>query len=444
MKKILTIIEREYLTRVRNKSFIIMSLLGPIMFVAIMLAPAMIMNMNSEELRIVQVVDSTHVFRSQLPETEHIKFVYMPDANLLRYKSEFGQSGYYAILYISHQVVNSDNSVYLYSDKSINPDLRMHISNAIEKKLETEKLRSCGVDPGILSAVKTRININTIKMTDDGHEERDNMTLKMILGYIMGFLIYMSIFMSGNAVMRGVIEEKTNRIVEVIVSSVKPAQLMAGKIVGVGLVTLTQFALWIVLSFGIYSAVAPLVMPDTATMETIAPQSLMSQGGSQLAPSQPTTDEVAQDLKDMLGTVGNINFGVIILTFIFFFIGGYLLYGSLFAAVGSIVDNEADTQQFILPLSAPLLIAIIVMAGTITNPDSPLNFWLSIIPFTSPITMLSRIPYGVPYSEVILSGALLIATFVVCTWLAGKIYRTGILMYGKKSTLKEIWRWIRR
>ena len=443
MRKILTIIEREYLTRVKNKSFIIMSILGPILFAALLIAPTLLMNANNTEIKIVQVVDSTHVFRNQLPETDYIKFVYMPDANLQKYKSEFSQSGFYALLYISHNVVNSDNSVYLYSDRTANLDLRMHISNSIEKRLENEKLRACGVDPGILSAVKTRININTIKLTDDGHEERDNMTLKMVLSFLMGFLIYMSIFLSGNAVMRGVIEEKTNRIVEVIVSSVKPVQLMAGKIIGVGLVTLTQFALWAVLTFSIYSAVAPMLMPDTAAIEAAAPQSLFSQGGSQLAQSQPDNTEMSQDFKEMFSTIDSINFPVIILSFIFFFLFGYLLYGALFAAVGAMVDNEADTQQFVLPLSAPLLLSIIALTGTISSPDSQLNFWLSIIPFTSPVTMLSRIPYGVPYSEIFLSALLLIATFVLCTLIAGKIYRTGILMYGKKPTMKELWRWIK-
>ena len=443
MRKILTIIEREYLTRVKNKSFIIMSILGPILFAALLIAPTLLMNANNTEIKIVQVVDSTHVFRNQLPETDYIKFVYMPDANLQKYKSEFSQSGFYALLYISHNVVNSDNSVYLYSDRTANLDLRMHISNSIEKRLENEKLRACGVDPGILSAVKTRININTIKLTDDGHEERDNMTLKMVLSFLMGFLIYMSIFLSGNAVMRGVIEEKTNRIVEVIVSSVKPVQLMAGKIIGVGLVTLTQFALWAVLTFSIYSAVAPMLMPDTAAIEAAAPQSLFSQGGSQLAQSQPDNTEMSQDFKEMFSTIDSINFPVIILSFIFFFLFGYLLYGALFAAVGAMVDNEADTQQFVLPLSAPLLLSIIALTGTISSPDSQLNFWLSIIPFTSPVTMLSRIPYGVSYSEIFLSALLLIATFVLCTLIAGKVYRTGILMYGKKPTMKELWRWIK-
>lgn len=444
MNKLSIIIKREYLTRVKNKSFIIMSLLGPIFFVAIMIAPSLLMTMNNTEVKIVAVVDSTHVFYNQLPETDYIKFVYMPDADLAKYKSEFKESGYYGILYISHVVVNSNNSVFLYSDKTVSLDLRMHIANSIEKKLETEKLRACGVDPGIISAVKTHIDVNSIKMTEDGTEEKDNFTLKSVLGFIMGFIMYMTVFLSGNGVMRGVIEEKTNRIVEVIVSSVKPIQLMAGKIIGVGLVTLTQFALWIVLSFGFYSALAPVLLPNTTNIEQTQAQSIMESGGSQLSQAQPETDEITQEIKAIFSTIEDINFGVIIFSFIFFFIGGYLLYSALFASVGAMVDNETDTQQFILPLSIPLMIALIALTSTMTNPDNQINFWLSIIPFTSPITMLARIPFGVPYSEIILSATLLIATFVLCTWLAGKIYRTGILMYGKKASMKEVWRWIRQ
>ena len=441
MSKIFTIIEREYTTRVKKKSFIIMSLLGPVLFAAMLIAPGLLMQMQDTEIKIVQVVDSTHIFRNQLPETDYIKFVYTPDANLQQYKANFKESGFYAILYISHNVVNSGNAVYMYSDKSPSLDLRMHISNCIEKRLENEKLRACGVEPEILAAVKTRVSITNIKITDDGHEERDNMTLKMVLSYLMGFLLYMTIFMAGNAVMRGVIEEKTSRIVEVIVSSVKPMQLMMGKIIGVSLVTLTQFALWIVLTIGLYSAVAPLLMPDTAKMEQTT--QLITSGGSQIAQSETGTNVEIEDIKNIFSTFESINFGVILLTFVFFFLGGYFLYSAMFAAIGSMVDNESDTQQFMIPVSLPLIIALIALTGTISNPDSTLNFWLSIIPFTSPVTMLARIPYGVPYSELFLSAVLLIVTFVAVTWVASKIYRTGILMYGKKATLKEIGRWIK-
>jgi len=440
MSKIFTIIEREYATRVKKKSFIIMSLLGPVFFAAIMIAPALLMQMEDTEIKLVQVVDSTHVFINQLPETDYVKYVYAPDANLQKYKSEFRASGYYAILYISHNVVNSGNAVYMYSDKSPSLDLRMHIANSIEKKLENEKLRACGVNPEILSAVKTRINISSIKITEEGTEEKDNLTLKMLLSYLMGIIIYVTIFMSGNQVMRGVIEEKTNRIIEVIVSSVKPMQLMMGKILGVSLVSLTQYALWIILTFSLYSTIAPLLMPDTSQMEQAV--QVMTAGSSQSVQSQPDSSEAAVDISGIFSTFESINFPVILLSFLFFFLGGYFLYSSMFAAVGAMVDNETDTQQFILPISLPLILAIVVLASTMTNPDSNLNFWLSIIPFTSPVVMLARIPYGVPYSELFLSALLLIVTFVVVTWLAGKIYRTGILMYGRKATMKDIKRWI--
>lgn len=446
MNKINTIIEREYTTRVKNKSFIIMSILGPLIMVAIMLMPTMLANIDSEETKIVAVVDSTHIFNNQLPETEDIKFVYMPDANLNKYKSEFSKSGFYALLYISHVVVNSDNAVILYSDKTPSLGLRTHIASSIEKKLETEKLRACGVDPGILSAVKTDINISSVRITEDGHEEEDNLNLKMILGSLMGVIIFMAIFLSGNSVMRGVIEEKNNRIIEVMVSSVKPFQLMMGKIIGVGLVALTQFALWIILTFAIYSAVAPILLPDTANIGTTAQAtSLLDSNGSQMTGTEAVPEnEIFSDLKSSLGSLGNINFTVIILSFLLFFIGGYFLYGAVFASIGSMVENETDTQQFILPFTAPLIIAYVMIFSTIGNPDCQLNFWLSIIPFTSPITMLARIPYGVPYSEIILSAILLIATFVLFTMIAAKIYKTGILMYGKKASLKEVWRWIRQ
>ncbi len=445
MNKIFAIIKREYTTRIKNKAFIIMSILGPILMVAIMVCPAMLSQMSDTEVKIISVVDSTHVFTNQLPETDYIKFVYMPDANLAKYKAEYKESGFYAILFISHVVVNSDNAVILYSDKSPSLDLRMHISNSIEKKLETEKLRACGVDPGILSAVKTNINISTVKINEDGHEEMDNLNLKMILGALMGIIIFMAIFLAGNSVMRGVIEEKSNRIIEVMVSSVKPMQLMMGKIIGVGLVALTQFALWIVLTMGIYSAVAPMLIPDASNVaQQVQSTSLMSSGGSQLSQAEVTSDEVTADIKDMFSSLDSINFVVIIVSFILFFIGGYFLYGAIFASIGSMVDNEADTQQFVLPFTAPLMIAYITMISTVGNPDCTINLWLSIIPFTSPISMLARIPYGVPYSEIFLSAILLIATFVLFTWLGAKIYRTGILMYGKKSTLAEVWRWIRQ
>lgn len=444
MSKITTIIEREFTSRVKKKSFIIMSILGPVLFAALMIGPAWFSQVEDTEVKLIAVADSSHIFYHQFPETKYIKFEYLPDANVEKYKAEFNQTGYYAILYISQVVVNSPNSVFLYSDRSPGMGLRMHISNTIEKKIESEKLKSRGVEPDILQSVKTSISITSVKLSKGGEEKEDNFTLAMVLGYIMGFLVYFTIFFSGSQVMRGVIEEKTNRIIEVIISSVKPMQLMMGKIIGVGLVALTQFVLWIALTYGIYAAIAPKLLPDTSKMNKQEQvESLLNNNGSTLQQEQPANEEANNEIKAMFSSLNNINFVVIIGSFIFFFFGGYFLYGAMFAAVGSAVDSEADTQQFILPVTIPLILAIIVMMNVVQNPESSLTYWFSMIPFTSPVIMMARIPHGVPYSQIFLSAFLLIITFVGVTWMASKIYRTGILMYGKKSSWSEMWKWMR-
>lgn len=444
MSKIFTIIEREYSTRVKKKSFIIMSILGPVFFAALMIGPAWFSQVEDTEVKLIAVSDSSHIFYQQFPETKYIKFEYLPDANIEKYKADFQQTNYYAILYITQSVANSTNSVFLFSDRSPGMGLRMHISNTIEKKLESEKLKAQGVDPDILKSVKTSVTINSVKLSKGGEIKEENFTLKMVLGYIMGFLMYFTIFFAGSQVMRGVIEEKTNRIIEVIVSSVKPIQLMMGKIIGVGLVALTQFALWIVLTIGITYAITPILMPDTAKLQPKQKvETLISTNGSTLQQEQPSNDELGKEIKSMFNSLGNINFAVIIFSFIFFFFGGYFLYGAMFAAVGSAVDNESDTQQFVMPITMPLILAIVIMMNAVQNPESTLTYWFSMIPFTSPVIMMARIPHGVPYSQIFLSAFLLIVTFVAITWLAGKIYRTGILMYGKKSSWGEMWKWMR-
>lgn len=280
----------------------------------------------------------------------------------------------------------------------------------------------------------------------------------MIVGYIGGFLIYFFIFLFGSQVMRGVIEEKTNRIVEIVVSSVRPFQLMMGKIIGIGLVGLTQFGLWVVLTLIIVTGAKPLIAPQMTTpaAQEINAQSIMeSQSANQAMPFQgaasqqaaanQSSNDVSQNLgaQHLFEALQDINFVLIIGVFIFFFLGGYLLYGSLFAAIGSAVDNETDTQQFMLPITIPLILAIIVLVSGISNPQGGIAFWFSIIPFTSPILMMARLPFGVPEWQVLLSMALLVLTFMGTTWLSAKIYRTGILMYGKKVNYKELWKWIR-
>jgi ABC-2 type transport system permease protein len=300
----------------------------------------------------------------------------------------------------------------------------------------------------ILKNIKTDVKITTYKTGDGGKEQKSFTELTMVIGYVGSIMIYMFIFMFGAQVMRGVIEEKTNRIVEVLVSSVKPFQLMMGKIVGVALVGLTQFLLWIAFTFIIITAVQsafPQQFKKTQSQQTaITGKSvaLPNESASQ-SPNAVTADTGNDDLNEIFEAFSSINLPVMIGSFLFFFLFGYLLYGALFAAIGSAVDNETDTQQFMLPVTVPLILSLVVAQTVIQNPESPIAFWLSMIPLTSPVIMMVRIPFGVPTWEIALSAVLLVLGFLGTTWLAAKIYRTGILMYGKKSNYKELWKWIR-
>ncbi len=444
MNKTALIISREYLTRVRKKSFLIMTILGPILFAALFILPAWFASMEDNEVRTIAVIDSSKIFINTIPETEYLKFVYLENTKVEDLRENFDQTGYYAVLYIAHIVASTPSAVQLLSTKQVSLNIRMHIANALEKEIERQKLKTYEINnlDDILTAIKTRINIRTIVWKGDTEKESYS-EVAMIVGYVSGFLIYMFIFMFGSLVMRGVIEEKSSRVVEIIVSSVKPFQLLMGKIVGIGMVGLTQFLLWIVFTFILITIGTQVFFPNlkTPASDKVTVESVM-QTSSTLQQMQPSEEEYNR-MQSMLRSVTDINFFVLLGSFLFFFLGGYLLYSSLFAAIGSAVDNEADTQQFMFPITIPLILAIIVMMNAIQNPEGHLAFWFSMIPLTSPVIMMVRIPFGVPYWELALSISILIATFIFTTWLAGKIYRTGILMYGKKVTYKELWKWLR-
>ncbi|MBN2460525.1 MAG: ABC transporter permease [Candidatus Cloacimonetes bacterium] len=445
MNKIPIIIAREYITRVRKKSFIIMSVLGPILFAALMILPAWLSQIEQTEVKRIAVVDSSHLFRNVIPETEFLKFDYLENVSINALKDNYASLGYYGILYISHIVTYDPNSVIIYSAKQPNLATKMHISNHLENYIRDQKLKTYNIEnlDDILKSVKTTINVRTIKITEEGEEKESSTGIMMAVGYVSGFLMYMFLIFCGTMVMRGVVEEKTSRIVEVIISSVKPFQLMFGKIVGIALVGLTQLLIWIISTFILVSIAQAIFFPEfTMTpTEQVVSQDIMS--ASPAGENQSGGTEEMEQLRSALSTLKNIDFVVIILTFLFYFLGGYFLYASMFAAVGAAVDNETDTQQFVFPILLPLILGIIVLFSITNNPDSPLAYWCSIIPFTSPIVMMARIPFGVPWADFFLSAGLLIAFFLGATWLAGKIYRTGILMYGKKPTFKEMLKWVR-
>ena len=440
MNKTFIIIHREYLTRVRKTSFIVMTLLGPVLFAALLVLPAWFATIEDEDVKQIAVLDSSRLFLKKIPETAKIKFTYAFDVKLEDFKKNLSQTEFFGILYIPDYVVHIPRGVEFYSHKQLPANLTMHIANAIEKELETQKLKSYAIEnlDDILKSVKTHIDIRTFRLSEGGAQKESHSFLNIGVATASAMIIYMFIFLFGSQVMRGVIEEKSSRIVEVIVSSVKPFQLLMGKVVGVALVGLTQFLAWIVLTLILVTVVQSAFLPDItkeALQQANSVQMIGSLAGDQL--QQSVTTEKA---KEILEIVQSINFGVLISCFLFFFIGGYLLYGSLFAAIGSAVDSETDTQQFMLPITIPLFLAILVMVNAMQNPDGALSFWFSIIPFTSPVVMMARIPFGVPYGEVALSMILLILTFIGAIWLSAKIYRTGILIYGKKMTYRELWK----
>ena len=448
MSKVNLIIKREYLTRVRKKSFIVMSILGPMLFAAFMLVPAWLATMEDTDVKKIAVIDSSKVFIGELTETEFIKFDYLENENLEELKHTYKARGYYGVLYISHIVSYSPSAVIFYSDKQPPLSLKSHMSNEIKTYVEDLKLLAHDIEnlDEILQSIETDIDITTIKLSDTGTEKESSTGVAMAVGYAGGFLIYFFIFLFGAQVMRGVIEEKSNRIIEVMISSVKPFQLMMGKIVGIGLVGLTQFLLWVILTVVLVTGAQQVFFPETTrnpTEQALAQDILSKNTETVISSNQPAPTEDMEKIGELFDYVKTINFGLILSAFLFFFLGGYLLYGSLFAAVGAAVDNETDTQQFMFPITIPLVIGIFVMINTINNPESAVSYWFSIIPFTSPIVMMVRIPFGVPYWDLIISAVLLILTFIGTTWLAGKIYRVGILMYGKKVNYKELYKWIK-
>ncbi|HPB01611.1 MAG: ABC transporter permease [Bacteroidales bacterium] len=443
MKKILIILRREYLSRVQKKSFIVMTILGPILMAALFVVPVYLANVSDQHKKIA-VLDETGLFHDKFPNSNKVIFenVYM---SYQAASENLEALGYDAVLYIPESVINNPNAVKMSSEKDMGFGIVDLIEGVIKKELEAHRLSLSGIDKKILDNVNVNVKISTYILRE-GEEEQSFSEISYILGMLGGILIYTFIFLYGSQVMRGVIEEKTNRIVEVIVSSVKPFQLMLGKIVGVALVGLTQFVLWIGLTAVIVFSLQQL-NPDMFKYKEPPKVMVQDKGLSQsdMAQQQEALQLSESRSNQILEGISHIQFGNILIVFVFYFLFGYLLYASMFAAIGSAVDNDADTQQFMLPVTVPLILALVSLNFVLNNPDGPVSFWLSMIPFTSPIVMMARIPFNppVPLWEIGLSMAFLIAGFILTTWIAGRIYRTGILMYGKKPTVRELFKWMK-
>ena len=446
MNKILLIIEREFMTRVKKKSFIVMTLLTPILFAALMVGPSLLASMESTELTRIAVIDDSKQFEGKIAETDYIKLNFISNESPEALKKTFKESGYYAFLHINKTAIANPDSMILYSDKQPSIDVVEHLSNAIEKEIETQKLKAYKIEniDEIMKSIKTKVDVRTIKLSKDGEEKESSTFGTAAIAYIMSFMMYMMVLLFGTQVMQGVIEEKTNRVVEVIISSVKPFQLMMGKILGIAAVCLVQILAWIVLTYAIGNiAVAVIKDKNTPAKTEQVQQMAAKELQQQNIPGDVKAPEKSVNSNEILKFFGGQNIMLILVSFIFYFLFGFLLYAALYAAVGSAVDSPTDTQQLVMPITLPLILAILVMISGIKNPDGPIAFWFSMIPFTSPIVMLARIPFGVPTWQLITSGVLLVITFILVTWMAAKIYRTGILLYGKKYTWKEMWKWVR-
>ena len=435
MNRLGLVIQREYTTRVRKKSFIILTLLMPVLMVALSLVPLWLSTLNEGSVKNVAVIDNTGIYAPLLKSTDAYQFQVIGKSEQQESESRLGKD-LFAILQITGDLNEDPRAVSLTSHKQAPQELQSMIVNTLSEKVTQQKLddlsSSGSVDTEAITQVRSivedgsRVSLRTLRLDSEGGVSESSTELATIIGMLFTILIYMFILMYGNMVMQAVLEEKKSRIVEVMVSSVKPVNLLIGKIVGIGLVGITQLAIWGIL-MGLFSSGLSFFIASHGQVEATAVSPQMTNF----------------DMEGIMNTVMSVNWLEIGFYFILFFIGGYILYASIFAMFASAVDSEEDTGQFLTPVT--LIIAFAFFAGfySVNNPDGPLAFWTSLIPFSSPIVMMVRIPFGIPLWEKLLSVALLYGTFILISILAAKIYRVGILMYGKKPSIKEMIKWIK-
>jgi ABC-2 type transport system permease protein len=440
MSKVGLIIKREYITRVRNKTFLLSTFLLPIMMLLFIFGSAFFAAKSGEKQKKIAVVNDPGFIRNNL-KADSAKVLFSFDATIT--DTNFTGKGYDGVLMLNKDSTNKN--FLLYSKKTLSSPLKEYIENKLDKAFENRLLENKGIKIAEIDSIanKTKSNASVIKnelKDSKGSATKVNAAVNYGIGFGSGILIYITMFIFGAMVMRGVMEEKTNRIAEVIVSSVKPFQLMLGKIIGIGAVGLTQLLLWIILIFGLF-AVAQLFIPGD-TMKQVQELQQMQQSGAIPGGGGFAASEAAKNIFEMQSTLAAIPWFKIISCFIFYFLGGYLFYSSLFAAIGSVINEDPqEAQSLMLPITMPIIFGFIILSSNISTPDSPAMFWASIIPFTSPIVMMGRIANDVPWWQLGLSMTLLVGGFLFTTWMAGKIYRTGILMYGKKASWKEMIKW---
>jgi len=439
MHKIWIIIQREYTSRVKNKRFLLVTFLVPLLMVGLIVGSAYFSFKGTEERKIA-VVDPNGFFKDKLKNSNQLKFEFSSGVDTSNYQAK----GYTDILLMPLFEGDKKADYILRSKKSMGFSLQESISNKINAAIEDRMLEKAGIQQNVLDSIHQSAQIAELKAyEDEGKKSKEsNAALAMGIGYASGLLIYITMFIYGTMVLRGVMEEKTNRIAEVIVSSVKPFELMLGKIIGIGAVGLTQFLMWIIVVVTL-TGVGMGLLPDDMQSQV---QQLQQSGGQMGAAGMAQASESAKNIYAFQHVLSTTNWPLIIGLFLFYFLGGFLFYASLFAAVGSVVNEDPqDAQSLMFPITMPIIFSYIITNVVIQNPNTPMAFWASVIPFSSPMVMMARISYGVPttvpYWELALSMVTLIGGFLLTTWLSAKIYRTGILMYGKKVTWKEMTKW---
>lgn len=437
MNKIKLIIQREYITRVRKKSFLLTTFIVPLFFIGMYIGVIFLTKKSFEDSHaFVYIVDDTQEVIHKLNSSKNVTYL-KESQDLQQQIAKLGEKKRTSILYIPGDFYESMKVEYLSQDKP-NINVQSEIKDTLNKIITDKKYEQLGISPDIRNSIKSKVIMNAKEIRADGKAEDSNTEVAMVIAMVLSILVYITLFLYGAQVMRGIIEEKSNRIVEVIISSVKPFQLMMGKIVGIGLVGLTQFALWIVVS---------LSLAGVASTFLISKQELTQEVFGNKMPVDTLTVssvEASGDMAEIMAMFQTVNFTEIIVCFFIFFLGGYLIYSALFAAVGSAVDSETEASQFTMPITMPLLLTYALSFGVLINdPNGAIAMWLSFIPFTSPIAMLVRIPFGVPLWQIILSASLLVVGFIFTTWVAARIYRVGILMHGKKASYKELIKWFK-
>ncbi len=451
MRNINTIISREYLTRVKKKSFLLTTFLVPVLFAAMCILPSVIMFMAKDTGKKVAVIDQSGIVMPYFVDTEAIDYEDYSTASVDSMKTSFDALGLDALVVVSPvDSAARTVSVASYSNKPMSVDMKETIQSKVDNAVEDYRLAQYDISDlkQIMADIESDVKMQTFTLGEDGAEKITSSEVYMIISMVLSIIIYMFIAMFSGMVMQSVIEEKASRVVEVLVSSVKATELMFGKIIGVACVALTQFFLWIILTVVLVGAFSAFVGFDSLMGDPAQTEQMMQMAGTQMGGmTAEDMAAIAQDESQMgavLSTLKDIDWVQMIVAFVIYFALGYLLYASFFAAIGSAVENEADTNQLQMPVTVPLLLAFFIAMYAFNAPDSQIVWWGSMIPFTSPIVMLARIPFGVPMWELVLSVVLLVGTFLACGWASAKIYKIGILMFGKKTTFKDLWKWLKQ